>query len=224
VLRTDELRRKIEQLPSRSHEEWGYYERWSAAIAGLLQEKGVLAPGELEAAVWGESFGGAAGVDRPGQARFAPGDSVIVRREDPARPAWRAPHLRTPGYIFGVPGIVERYCGVFGDPSLLAYGISHGPPEHLYRVRFLQADVWPEATAPTGHAIDLISDLNLPADSVDVEVCQLGLGEIGPFYSDPSGLQAAPTSRGSLSARPCLFWPFCTRRCRGQLCQWRPCS
>jgi nitrile hydratase len=170
VLRTDELRRKIEQLPTRSHEDWTYYERWSAAIAGLLQEKGVLAPGELEAAVWGGSFGKPAGADMVTEPRFAPGDAVVVRQEDPSRSAWRAPHLRTPGYIFGITGTVERYCGAFGDPSLLAYGIGHGPKDHLYRVRFRQSDVWPEATAPIGHAIHHTSDLNLPADSVDVEV------------------------------------------------------
>jgi len=42
--------------------------------------------------------------------------------------------------------------------------------DHLYRLRFRQTEVWPEATAPTGHAIDHTSDLNLPADSVDVEI------------------------------------------------------
>ena len=52
----------------------------------------------------------------------------------PCRPS----HSRTPGYIFGCYGIIERHCGQFGDPSLLAYGIREGPMQHMYRVRFMQ--------------------------------------------------------------------------------------
>jgi len=121
-----------------------------------------------------------------------------------ARSAWRAPHLRTPGYIFGAAGTVERHCGVFGDPSLLAYGIGHGPMDHLYRVRFLQTEVWPEATAPTGHAIDHTSDLNLPADSVDVEVRPLVLVWSGTSKRTVV-LASGYKSQCSLSARAVLF-------------------
>ena len=56
------------------------------------------------------------------------------------------------GYIFGATGVIERYCGVFGDPEFLAF---HGlgklsddknlvdlAKQHLYRVRFCQSDLW----------------------------------------------------------------------------------
>lgn len=43
--------------------------------------------------------------------RFRAGDLVRVREEGSAV-RWRKPHLRTPGYIFGVVGMVERECQV----------------------------------------------------------------------------------------------------------------
>ena len=33
-------------------------------------------------------------------------------------------YMYTQGYIFGAPGVVERYCGEFGDPEFLAYRCS----------------------------------------------------------------------------------------------------
>ena len=44
-------------------------------------------------------------------ARFKAGDLVRVKPEDFAG-RWRRPHLRTPGYIFGVVGTIERECVV----------------------------------------------------------------------------------------------------------------
>ena len=75
--------------------------------------------------------------------RFAPGDRVAVRRSE-------APgHLRTPHYIRGRTGEVERVCGPYPNPEELAYGRPGLPARPLYRVRFRQADVWPDyAGAP----------------------------------------------------------------------------
>ena len=150
VLKTDMLRRGIESLPLHAHEEWSYYERWvvrtasilreaalrcalqtdsaaprapsqSAAMASLLREVGHIAPGELEAELVADDL---PPNDTVGSApRFSVGDRVVVRREERRRTAWRAPHLRTPGYIFGCTGIIERHAGDFADPSLLAFGV-----------------------------------------------------------------------------------------------------
>jgi nitrile hydratase subunit beta len=49
VLNVDELRRGIESMPPDEYERAGYYERWLYSIETILTEKGVLAPGELEA-------------------------------------------------------------------------------------------------------------------------------------------------------------------------------
>ena len=47
VLQIDELRRAIEDLGPGAYDELSYYERWIAAIANLLIEKGVLSIDEL---------------------------------------------------------------------------------------------------------------------------------------------------------------------------------
>ena len=49
VMNVDELRRGIESMPPDEYERAGYYERWLYSVETILGEKGVLAPGELEA-------------------------------------------------------------------------------------------------------------------------------------------------------------------------------
>lgn len=49
VMNVDELRRGIESMPSEEYERASYYERWLYSVETILTEKGVLAPGELEA-------------------------------------------------------------------------------------------------------------------------------------------------------------------------------
>ena len=51
VMNTDELRRAIEGMPRDQYEAVSYYERWLYATETILAEKGVLAPGELDARV-----------------------------------------------------------------------------------------------------------------------------------------------------------------------------
>ena len=99
----------------------------------------------MSAAEIGEKLGmaeGSGGGGSAAAAAFSPGDAVVVRTEDLAT-AWQKPHLRTPGYIFGKAGTVERLCGAFENPELLAIGLGSGSSEALYRVRFRQSDVWP---------------------------------------------------------------------------------
>ena len=49
LMNVDELRRGIETMPRTEYERASYYERWLYSIETILTEKGVLAPGELEA-------------------------------------------------------------------------------------------------------------------------------------------------------------------------------
>jgi hypothetical protein len=49
VMNVDELRRGIESMPRDEYERASYYERWLFSAETNLVEKGVLAPGELEA-------------------------------------------------------------------------------------------------------------------------------------------------------------------------------
>jgi hypothetical protein len=72
-------------------------------------------------------------------ARYSVGDKVKVRAAFPPTPPT---HVRTPHYIRGCVGTIERICGEFGNPEELAFGRRYGPKSMLYRVRFRQADVW----------------------------------------------------------------------------------
>jgi nitrile hydratase subunit beta len=86
-------------------------------------------------------------------ALFASGDRVRVRRAHPPG------HVRTPNYVRGRLGVVERLCGRYPNPEELAYARSGLPAEPLYRVRFRQTELWP----------DYRGDF---ADTVDVEIFQ----------------------------------------------------
>ena len=81
-------------------------------------------------------------------ARFRPGDPVRVRRTDPPG------HIRTPSYVRGKAGVIERLCGRFGNPEELAYNRT-GSVLPLYRVRFAQRTVWPDYRGGDGDSIDV---------------------------------------------------------------------
>ncbi len=49
VMNTDELRRGIESMEPAAYESASYYERWLFATETILEEKGVLAAGEIDA-------------------------------------------------------------------------------------------------------------------------------------------------------------------------------
>jgi len=49
VMNVDEMRRGIESMPPDDYERASYYERWLYSAETILTEKGVLAPGEIEA-------------------------------------------------------------------------------------------------------------------------------------------------------------------------------
>lgn len=85
--------------------------------------------------------------------RFVPGDRVAVLRSD-------APgHIRTPYYVRGHVGVVERVCGAFANPEELAYGRPGLPARPLYRVRFPLRQIW------AGYD-------GAPGDSVEIEILE----------------------------------------------------
>ena len=49
LMNVDELQRGIESMPPDEYERASYYERWLFSAEAILVEKGVLAPGELDA-------------------------------------------------------------------------------------------------------------------------------------------------------------------------------
>lgn len=56
-------------------------------------------------------------------------------------------HVRTPWYLRGKQGCVERLCGCFPNPEELAYRRPGLPAVPLYRVRFRMGELWPDAEA-----------------------------------------------------------------------------
>lgn len=78
---------------------------------------------------------------------FAPGAPVLVRDNWPER---RGPvHIRTPHYLRGVAGRVERCLGAFANPEDLAFG-RPAAAVPLYQVAFSADAVWP---APAGDSL-----------------------------------------------------------------------
>ena len=53
-------------------------------------------------------------------------------------------HHRTPEYVKGKVGSVERVHSSFTNPETRAYGDDGLPEQPLYLVGFVQCDVWPE--------------------------------------------------------------------------------
>ena len=82
-----------------------------------------------------------------GNPKFAAGQAVRVR------PGIAPGHIRTPWYLRGRTGRIERICGAFGNPEELAYHRDGGKVP-LYRVRFTMAEVWGDATERPDDTID----------------------------------------------------------------------
>ena len=80
---------------------------------------------------------------------FKQGDPVRVIDSHPPG------HRRTPYYIRGKVGEIERICGEFPNPEELAYGFDGLPKRTLYRVRFRQKDVWLDYSGPTEDTVDV---------------------------------------------------------------------
>ena len=73
---------------------------------------------------------------------FANGERVRVRLDWPEAGATQV-HIRTPAYLRGQLGVVDRFLGVFANPEDLAFGRPGLPKRRLYRVIFRQAELWP---------------------------------------------------------------------------------
>ena len=69
--------------------------------------------------------------------RLSPGAQVRVRADYPPG------HIRTPVYLRGKQGVVQRYFGAFENPERLAYNLT-GPKKDLFKVRFRATDLWPD--------------------------------------------------------------------------------
>jgi nitrile hydratase subunit beta len=64
-------------------------------------------------------------------------------------------HHRTPAYIKGKTGRIERVHAAFRNPETRAYGDDGLPEMPLYLVSFARSDLWPEAPADREHRVYL---------------------------------------------------------------------
>jgi hypothetical protein len=82
-------------------------------------------------------------------ARYKPGDRVrIIERDQPG-------HVRTPLYVRGKTGVIERVVGSFPNPELLAVGLSGMPYKMLYRVNFRQSDLWDDYDGESDDTLEI---------------------------------------------------------------------
>ena len=82
-------------------------------------------------------------------ARFKLGEKVRVVK------AYPPGHIRTPFYIRGCTGEIERICGAFPNPEELAQMRDGLPAIPLYRVRFRQKDVWPDYRGTASDVVEI---------------------------------------------------------------------
>jgi nitrile hydratase len=80
---------------------------------------------------------------------FRPGEKVRVRKSAPLG------HIRTPFYIRGHVGEIERLCGSFPNPEELAQMRDGLPALPLYRVRFRQKEIWPDYRGPDADVVEI---------------------------------------------------------------------
>ena len=76
-----------------------------------------------------------------------PGQTVTIRDLSPPG------HIRTPKYLRGKTGVIERALGPYESPEQRAYALP--APEHqLYRVRFSMAELWGDAAETSQDTLD----------------------------------------------------------------------
>ena len=63
-------------------------------------------------------------------------------------------HHRVPAYAKGKTGIVERVCGLHGEPEKFIRGDGE-PRQRIYRVRIAQGDLWADYGGADADKLDI---------------------------------------------------------------------
>lgn len=165
----DVSRHARESLAPKDYARFAYYEKWIAALADLLVEKGALSPAELmsgqaegesplatkrlAAAAVADVLAKGGPADRPGTIapRFAPGDKVHIRAI-PENVTVPGGHTRLPSYATGAVGVVLRLHGHHVLPDSNAHGLGEAP-EPLYAVAIKASDLWAHPEHPDDEVI-----------------------------------------------------------------------
>ncbi|MGH7299971.1 MAG: nitrile hydratase subunit beta [Candidatus Rokuibacteriota bacterium] len=173
-----------EQMPPAEYLATSYYEHWLWGLEKLLEDKGLVTRGEIDARVAGRSPAASAAARPPSgslrvldaanvervlrhgrnarvatevPARFRPGEHVVTRNINPPG------HTRLPRYARGKRGVIAEDHGVWVFPD--THAAETGPkPQHCYSVRFAAREIW-GSQAPERDRIyvDLFDDYLDPA-------------------------------------------------------------
>ncbi|TDE40145.1 nitrile hydratase subunit beta [Antarcticimicrobium sediminis] len=154
----DMSRHARERLAPKDYAGFSYFEKWTAALANLLVETGVLSADDLrgqgdesrpalaDRALKAENvaaaFATGGPTDRPfdGVPAFAPGQRVRTLRPAANRLV-DGGHTRLPAYAAGAVGAVLRCHGAHVLPDAHAHGLGEAP-EPLYTVVFPAGELW----------------------------------------------------------------------------------
>jgi nitrile hydratase len=140
IFNMDEYRHAIERMEPAHYLTASYYERSLTGTLTLCVEKGLVTHEELERLAGGAvplaspSAPGRGNAER--RMRFQPGDRVLVR------PDHVPGHIRLPGYIRGMTGVVVGVSPAYPFPDAHAHGVE-AEDEPTYDVRFRAEDLWP---------------------------------------------------------------------------------
>ena len=102
------------------------------------------------------------GEPAPAAPRFPPGTRVRVKDDWPER---RGPcHIRTPHYLRGRLGTVQRLLGRFPNPEDLAFA-RPAPKRALYHVLFEQPPIWDEGRPGDELLVEIFEHWPEPAEA-----------------------------------------------------------
>lgn len=175
----DISRHARECLSPKDYTGFSYYEKWIAALADLLVERGVLTEADLTeyGERQGTEQGARGGAPHPLAAqalqvgavaavlakgapanrdcdiapRFSPGQAVRCRH--PADNCLvDGGHTRLPAYAAGARGYILRLHGAHVLPDSNAHGLGEAP-EPLYAVRFAASELWANPAHPGDQVI-----------------------------------------------------------------------
>ena len=82
------------------------------------------------------------------ESQFSVGQRVRIAARTPPV------HHRVPGYAKGQIGVVERVCGMHGQPEKFVRGDGN-PQQRLYRISIAQAELWPTYSGMETDRLDI---------------------------------------------------------------------
>ena len=168
----DVSRHARESLAPVDYARFSYFEKWTAALADLLVETGVLTPENLTGKITSaphplrdrilhpEAVADLLAKGSPYRREvadtpsFIPGQAVRTRRPSTNRLV-DGGHTRLPDYASGARGQILRQHGSHVLPDSNAHGLGEAP-EHLYAVAFAASELW---AAPENPNDEVVLDL-----------------------------------------------------------------